>query len=299
MGGNWSGSAAREDPVEVEISQLLAGDKDAVANYLKDLSELGYAVIRLNEESENLLREYENMSREFFELDMKTKEEFRGKEKDPLLAEIGPRPNIGYIHTKPKEYLKLRGTDPIESVPEKPDGFRDSFKRTAEFFATLGDKCLLYVGTCPTSDGKNYMKDDVLKSARSLSLDGSSISSIRYFKQTDGPEAASVNVPDEYGNTNAEGDEGLRLGIHADTGLLTFIRCACVPGLQIENRVTKEYFTAEEKFEPEKHLFCISGRKLHMMSAGDEKIFIPTLHRVLFDPTVERNSLLYFMDFRK
>jgi len=289
---------AREDPVVVEVAGLLAKEDEQVQNFLKDLHDLGYAVIRLDQSSENLLREYEQVAHEFFELDQKTKEQFAGREKDPLLAEIGPRPNIGYIKTKPKEYLKLRGSDPVEGIPDQPAAFRDSFKRTSDFFAKLGDQCLEYVGNCPTPSGKNYMTEQVLTSARSLALEGSSISSIRYFKQEDKPEAASVNVPDEYGNTNADGAEGLRLGIHADTGLLTFIRSACVPGLQIENRATKTYFTAEEKFESEKYIFCITGRKLDMMAAG-EKLFIPTLHRVLFDRSVERNSLLYFMDFKK
>jgi isopenicillin N synthase-like dioxygenase len=301
MGNWWSGDTVpREDPNVIDVQHLLSKDPTAIKSFLTDLRQLGYSVIRLDAQSEDLLRQFETCAQQFFELDQKTKDEFVGKEKDPLLAEIGPRPNIGYIKTRPKEYLKIRGSDPIELVPSEPPGFRDVFKKTSDFLADLGDHCLEYCGTCLTPSGAPYMTEAVLKSARDLALDGSSVSTIRYFKQVEKPEPANVNVPDEYGNVNAEkeGDEGLRLGIHADTGLLTFIRAARTPGLQIENRVTKEYFTAEKKFESEKHIFCITGRKLDMMAA-DEKIFIPTLHRVLFDPSVERYSLLYFMDFRK
>lgn len=303
--GLWPSVQERENDRVVSVldeQSILHGDAKTVEMLVRDLKDLGYAVIKLQEQSKSALKIYESSCEDFFKLDEVEKLKYSGKHQDKLLDEIGPKPNIGYIRTKGKEYIKLRGSD-IEAldnyVPQNPPNFKENFKSASALLSDIADACLLHVGSFQLSaEGNTYIKPDVLSSARSLARDGSSVSSIRYFQQkSDAVVDLQLETKAPLDEEN-EAEDGLRLKEHADTGLLTLIRCARIPGLQIEDRSSGEYFTVDSKYEPESHLFCIVGRKLQLVAAT-EKVFQPTLHRVMFDPLKERFSLLYFMDFRK
>jgi len=308
MGLGSSSSATVSEPksssrlaVPLDELKFLDGDTQSHDQFIQDLRELGYSVFRLSEETENQLRNYEEDCKSFFELDKQEKEFWRAKPEDALLESMGRRPNMGYIATHPKEYLKLRNSDGEAVIPPS---LRGVFKDAQGKLQRLGDSCMVVIGSYKVNDQQgSFMTDEILTSARSLVEDGASVSSIHYFtseQQKNNTAAAALASGDPEYESKVAGDltDGERLGIHQDTGILTFIRSAKQPGLQILDRNSGDYFTSEEKFEPEKHLFCIMGQKIQLL-AKQEKIFEATYHRVLFDPTVERFSLLYFMDFKK
>jgi len=87
-------------------------------------------------------------------------------------------------------------------------------------------------------------------------------------------------------------------GIHTDTGLLTCITCAKVPGLQVLDRESGKFLAVETMVQPGKDLFMIMGRKMQVLcqQGSDQSVFIPTVHRVVLPPDTERSSLLYFQD---
>jgi len=84
---------------------------------------------------------------------------------------------------------------------------------------------------------------------------------------------------------------------HTDTGILTFILCSDVPGLQVENRETKEWIPVETLNIPKIDLFCIMGRKMEIFAAANkDPIYHATVHRVGLPYNTERHSILFFAD---
>jgi len=132
------------------------------------------------------------------------------------------------------------------------------------------------------TSGKTYINDEVYDIAMQKSNDRSSLSLIHYIKQqvTDGV-TEDTHEPSK---------------THTDTGVLTLIVCASVPGLQVQDRVTEDFLEVEKLVEPREHIFCILGRKTEIFGQTTPAIFTPTVHRVCLPFGVERYSLLFFMD---
>jgi len=62
--------------------------------------------------------------------------------------------------------------------------------------------------------------------------------------------------------------------------------CSEVPGLQVENRETKEWIPVETLYTPKNDLFCIMGRKMEIFAAANKGL----------PYNKERYSILFFAD---
>jgi len=87
---------------------------------------------------------------------------------------------------------------------------------------------------------------------------------------------------------------------HTDTGIMTFIICAEVPGLQVWDTLNDEWLEVEKICNPKSDLFVIAGRKLPLFyqKGAQESPFKATRHRVALPLNTGRTSLLYFLDVK-
>jgi len=136
-------------------------------------------------------------------------------------------------------------------------------------------------------------------------LSKSSLSYIHYFPMTESSADDSQNNSnwEEYKDEKGkEKDKWIEDGFtypsktHTDTGILTLIICAEVPGLQVWDSVNKKWLEVEKLVTPREDLFVIMGRKCELFSTVKESPFKATTHRVALPLNTERNSLLYFVD---
>ena len=93
--------------------------------------------------------------------------------------------------------------------------------------------------------------------------------------------------------------EAIALDKHNDTGLMTFIICSDVNGLEMLDRGTDKYFHCEPHYYDKNkcHMFIIAGRKMEIFSFKKE--IKATWHRVTIPVEQERMTLLYFMEITK
>jgi len=120
----------------------------------------------------------------------------------------------------------------------------------------------------------------------------SSISVIHYFSR--GPPGQRPPAP---GYEDDEDGMNIPSKSHQDTGILTFILCSDVPGLQVENRSNGSWIPVETLNTPKKDLFCIMGRKIEIFaSTNKDTLYKATVHRVGLPYNTERYSILFFAD---
>eukprot|EP01119_Soliformovum_irregulare_P023477 TRINITY_DN8196_c0_g1_i2.p1 TRINITY_DN8196_c0_g1~~TRINITY_DN8196_c0_g1_i2.p1 ORF type:complete len:175 (-),score=35.49 TRINITY_DN8196_c0_g1_i2:26-550(-) len=158
------------------------------------------------------------------------------------------------------------------------------------------------------ANGTPFMKPELYASVKGQ-LSRSSLSLIRYF-----PVGEVDATPDDQKNNSnadeyveeADAEKDLVKDVaytypsktHTDTGILTLIICADVPGLQVWDIQSNRWIEVEKVFNPHTDMFVIMGRKMQFFSAQESSIFKATTHRVALPLNTERTSLLYFVDVR-
>jgi len=150
------------------------------------------------------------------------------------------------------------------------------------------------LGTDTDEDGQQVMKPELLAAVRKRTKDRSSVSVIHYFPR----EPPGANEKTTNYDRNTEAGEALNVPSkeHTDTGILTFILCSRVPGLQVQNKENEEWLPVETLNTPECDLFCILGDKMPILSVSKEPKYKSTVHRVLLPYGIERYSILFFVD---
>jgi len=264
---------------------------DKVALFRKWMIEEGFVVITLDDEIQPVVTDYIKYSREFFAEDIEYKKGFKGqpKYKDELDMYKERQVNKGFLVLDHKEFLKLSLTDPTQKMPDRPEQLGGTFKVLCENWEGMMKKFLkIMLDTTEPETGKPYSKD--YSAIMEFVGMGSSVSIIDYH-------AIPKNEAKYASSDKATDDNHFPSATHFDTGLLTFIMCSSVPALQIQDRVTKEWFMPEKICTPGRDAFLIIGTKLKLLSSnGASKFIPPTLHRVCLPYETQRNSLLYFMD---
>ena len=126
----------------------------------------------------------------------------------------------------------------------------------------------------------------------------SSISAISYYAVSEQTEKRDKDIQ-EYENTkieeNIKEEQHSPSATHTDTGILTMILNSDVPGLQVKPNNSQEFVEVEKINNPWTDMYLILGRKLEFF-AKEEKLFTPTVHRVIIPKNQKRYSLIYFCD---
>lgn len=253
--------------------------------FISNLHKEGFVIFELDDENlTNAIENYFSEGREFFS------QSFEEKDKLETLEETGTvmrKANRGYVHVKDragehvKEFLKLSLRDPDSAFPTTPESLKETFHDLFARLNRVAKKSLEVVANFQVEKGKQtYMSPQVYDHLVKHVDEKSSISLIRYFPR------------DEACIPSAE---------HVDTGLLTFISCATVPGLQVKDRASGEWIEVEKMVTPLQDMFVIIGKKVQLLAAvnTDKPYFSATEHRVALPAHTERNSLLFFLDVKQ
>jgi len=165
--------------------------------------------------------------------------------------------NEGYLLVEGvKEYLKLRRDQLNQNIfPDRPD-FEKEFNNCFDQLYDLVTDCFKILATTTLPDGSPFIKEELTKAVSEKMRQRSSISVIHYFPRPKPTEeiSSTPSIYDEEGMNNPS-------KIHTDTGILTFILCSDVPGLQIENRQKKDFIPIETLNTPKRDLFLYIRKK--------------------------------------
>jgi len=180
-----------------------------------------------------------------------------------------------------------------DDVPQYPDDFKDKFIKFWEDINVLSDRCFDLISLSKDDKGDQYMDDGIIKVVKNNYKRKSSISMIHYY-----PRPPPDERDESLQTKGADDEDGFNVPsrVHTDTGLLTLISCAEVPGLQVENRENGEFIEVEKLFDPRRDIFVIIGRKMTFFAKNEPSCFKPTVHRVMLPYNIERYSMLYFVD---
>mmetsp|Transcript_19708 Transcript_19708/g.27193 ORF Transcript_19708/g.27193 Transcript_19708/m.27193 type:complete len:351 (+) Transcript_19708:117-1169(+) len=257
----------------VESGDILCGN----------FAEHGFAVLRDTDEGVNLVTECRQQVSNFFDLPVEEKSKSEVFREDVTGKR---RVNRGYIPQHQKEFFKMRLQEPQENFPGEIPDLYPAFHKAVNHMNDIVEAALSKLAPGPqigrsAKEGR-WISEETLERTSSFRAGGSSLSVIRYFdmSQVD-PKKEVEHVPCES---------------HYDTGILTLIRLSEVPGLQVENRHTKEWIPIEKVGRPG-DLALIMGRKINILCEKGVPLQ-PTLHRVQISSTVQRHSILYFFDLQ-
>eukprot|EP01113_Clastostelium_recurvatum_P033590 TRINITY_DN4458_c0_g1_i1.p1 TRINITY_DN4458_c0_g1~~TRINITY_DN4458_c0_g1_i1.p1 ORF type:complete len:153 (+),score=8.94 TRINITY_DN4458_c0_g1_i1:224-682(+) len=152
-----------------------------------------------------------------------------------------------------------------------------------------------------------------MESIKSCTSEMSSLSLIHYYVPTSMTTSSSP-APSSPPHTDTCIQRAREVcDSHTDTGILTFIVCSRVPGLEIWDSHHNVWLNVERdiiKYKEENDLaldhhhhrhiiMCIMGEKIGMFTGASADQLRPTRHRVVVDHSISRTSLLYFMDTAK
>jgi len=281
-------------PETIKEQDLFDGNEDAINKFRNNFRNLGFVVLEMNDDFNALTAKYKQICGSFFEShNFNQKMKFEAEEKDELFKDLGRKPNIGYILTKnKKEYLKFKRGSDISSFPN--DDIHETFKLLFDRWKKTVDTT---IHTVLSETAKNERSNKIECLTEEKERDSivkfagkhGSISVIHYFNKLN-----EINSDDDkIWNRTTD----IPLGKHHDTGLMTFILCSDVKGLQILDRKTQEYFHCEPLFESDKHCFVIPGRKMELFSW--KKPIKPCWHQVKVDLKDSRYSTLFFVEIQK
>eukprot|EP01121_Diplochlamys_sp_Union-15-3_P000510 TRINITY_DN10446_c0_g1_i2.p1 TRINITY_DN10446_c0_g1~~TRINITY_DN10446_c0_g1_i2.p1 ORF type:complete len:301 (-),score=63.63 TRINITY_DN10446_c0_g1_i2:17-850(-) len=269
-------------PPALQADDILSLDpSSAHSKFVECMRDKGFAILTLNPKMKNAVDNYFKDAEDFFSLPLEEKKKFNS------LDELQRQINKNYVHVSgSKEFMKLQKNEDTNIYPTNPHTFKKSFDSVFEHLETLSKRCFTLIAKYTSAETKHspFINDDVYKIIMKKMEERSSVSTIHYFpvKKSD----SSTEINNEPSKT------------HTDTGILTLIMCASVPGLQVQDRSKDEntFIEVEKLVKPREHIFCIIGRKTELMSNVKPSVFTPTTHRVLLPFGVERYSLLFFMD---
>jgi isopenicillin N synthase-like dioxygenase len=267
---------SRALPAPILISDILSSDKKKGTTELCDaMMRHGFVVLRDDDEGVNKIRDCRAQVSQFFD---SPKEE---KLKHEVFVESVAgkrRVNRGYIPQDQKEFFKMRLIDGEEAFPAQKGLFR-SFSAAMNHMHDVA-RCSFEKLALGPGDGQRWVTDDTLENTGPFRERGSSLSVIRYFDMSQ----------------KREEEEHVPCDAHYDTGILTMILLSEVPGLQVENRETKEWIPIEKVGRPG-DFALIMGRKIDLL-AKKEVGLQPTYHRVQIPSNVVRHSILFFYDLQ-
>jgi len=220
---------------------------------------------------------------------------------DELFKELGRKPNIGYVLTpQKKEYLKFKEKTNRSMFPSNT--IYEHFQTLFTTWREIGEKaietlCTEVVVDPKTKQSATLIEADELENLKKFGRLHSSISLIRYFSKLaeagDVEAEAKLSEDEKLCNRTVE----IPLGKHVDTGVITLILSSDVPGLQMLDRRSNQYFFCEKAFPDPKYMFVIAGRKMEMFSW--KKKIHPTWHFVQVPTDTVRYSTMYFMEIQK
>jgi len=294
--GSWF-SFGPVAPPAIKLGELLQQKTDAVEQFRDNYRRLGFAVVEVNDEFVNLCAKYRNTCDEWFKShNFNEKQKFENKPKDELFAELGRKPNEGYVLTAhKKEYLKFKAGSDRELFPT--DEIYDQCQVLIKQWRVMAEACLDTILLEKALDEKTKEEDSIvteeeLENIKKFGEIHASVSQIHYFKERT-IEEEKMTEDEKISNRTIE----MPLGEHVDTGVITLIMCSDISGLEMLDRRSNQYFKCENMYEAGKHMFIIAGRKLELFSS--KKQIMSTWHRVKIDIKTERYSLLYFWEIQK
>jgi len=291
---------------KIDLQSALSGECDlTIAQQFRDFN---FVVLQPDEKTREIVKEYYAAGRTFFELP--TQQKFNLVRVQDDLTNAVRKKNEGYLLVEGvKEYLKLRIVDDISVFPTTPEHFHQSFEAVFHLFESILHVCFRSVAThVNQSTGKPFLSPEIFESVMKHAQRKSSVSLIHYWAKTN----EEIHKEKAQANSNEGGiyrgslavdaindtdfvDTHFPSDTHTDTGLLTLIPCAQVPGLQIFDEQRKVWLEVEKMFEPG-DIFVIVGRKTTFFAQEQPPYFSPTIHRVALPANSERDSLLYFFD---
>jgi len=297
--GTWFSSAPVAPPA-IKIGDLLKQKSDALDQFRDDYRKLGFAVIEANDEFVNLCTKYRNTCDQWFKSKtFREKQQFESKPKDELFAELGRRPNEGYVLTQhKKEYLKFKAGSDRDLFPTEE--IYDQCQVLIKQWRVMAESCLDVILLEPCVDEKTkedttLVSEEDVENIKKFGEIHASVSLIHYFKQLRGENEQDKKLTEEEEIANRTIE--VPLGEHVDTGVITLILCSDISGLEMLDRRSNQYFKCENMYDAGKHMFVIAGRKLELFSTN--KPIESTWHQVKIDVNTERYSLLYFWEIQK
>eukprot|EP01083_Nonionella_stella_P195534 720231_1 len=306
-------------PIPVKEIDLFSKDENAIKQFRSDFRNLGFAVLEMDESFWECAREYRTLSSNWlYNNSIQHKLKYESVAKDELFAELGRKPNIGYILTEyKKEYLKYKNTSNEDTFPSKQ--IYNSFKKLFSKWNNAAMTCMDTILSEPIKKNpnkkQNYVEEKDEKNDDEIYANGmepltskidrdnirkfgaihSSLSLIHYFSRRCAKEDEEKLATRDEKLTNRTVE--VPLDVHVDTGVITMVSCSDVCGLEMLDRKTNKYFKPEEIFDPNKHVFCHAGRKMELFSW--KNAIKPTWHAVRIPLSTNRLCLLYFMEIQK
>ena len=210
--------------------------------------------------------------------------------------------------------------DPPECYPTEVEGLQPAYSSAMNHMHDIVHSALYKLSLGSTevfaeSDEK-WISPDFLETAKDFLIGGSSLSVIRYYNMMNIPPESVVDEKEKdssYDDSNAgdgmapksiedeigesAGASHVPCGEHYDTGIFTLILLSETPGLQVENRETKEWIPIE-KVGQTGDFALIMGRKIDLLKSHKNLPLTPTFHRVEKSNDVERQSILFFYDLQ-
>jgi isopenicillin N synthase-like dioxygenase len=300
MGSGQSATAV--DPnqpiARVDVARLLADDADVKPLFLENMLQRGFCVLSLDPQSTEAINGYVDAGQKFFNQDQEKKSQLA--KTDDILG----KKNEGYLLVDGiKEFLKLKSGD---KVPDHPEDLQEKFDNVFKMFNAISRRCftILAQHQSQRTGNKPYISEELTKTVLEKADARSSVSFIHYFAR-DPPSERTMDgvLPVHYD----ENGQNIPSKVHTDTGVMTFILCNDVPGLQVENRLLgmkgdeeevdpSTFIDVEKICKARLEMFCIMGRKIELFAQQQPPAFKATMHRVALPYKTERHSLLYFMD---
>lgn len=271
-------------------------EPDTARTFAEKMLSERFAVLALSDEQAAVVRQLRDAADRFFAMpaDEKNRSVAPPRFANGEIAELtAVKDNKGFIFVDTiKEYLKITGDD--GNFPSAD--YERAHRAAYALFARMASDCLRAMAQYKI-DGRSMWQPAVLESVLKFAPARSAVSVIHYFARE--PESARSS----YGDTAIE---FFPSPPHVDTGVLTLIVCADVPGLQIADATTGEYIRAEEIMGASgaaygTRVFVIQGRKAsifsdHALASESGRQYTATLHRVALPARCERTSLLFYMD---
>eukprot|EP01084_Bolivina_argentea_P221478 375109_1 len=290
-----------ELPSAIKEISLMNNNEDAIKQFRDNYRRLGFAVIEMDNDFNANSKFYRSICSKWFkENTFEDKKQYSTKFSNELCKELRTKRHSGYILTEnEKEYLRFKKTTDSLLFPTKQ--IHDEYHKLFNRWNIFTNKCIdvVFDETTNVFDNKSQTyniesllnqqeKDELIQRNKKYS----SISVIHYFSEND-EEKKDIDEKQIGKRVNE-----VALDAHQDTGVMTFILCSDVVGLNVLNRKTNEYIAIEQHYNSNNCCFVIAGRKMEHIFSW-KKIISATWHSVKIPVDQERLSLLYFLEIQK
>ena len=300
-------------PTAIKEDDLMKNKVESIQEFRKNYRNLGFVVVEMKDDFNSSAKLYRSLCSEWFgNNSLNEKSKFSTKYEDSESKEFGIKPHIGYILTPSvKEYIRLKKNTDKSLFPSIE--IYNLYHKLFDRWNTFTNKCIdiVFDEIVNVFDNKTqkYNLEPILNKQEKQeiverNLNYSSLSVIHYFdnicaKQKNKNESELESKDDEdFNDKYNQRTKEIPLDKHQDTGVMTFILCSDVCGLQIFDRKTNKYIDVENYYDSNQCMFVISGRKMEHIFSW-KKIIPATWHYVKIPVEKERFSLLYFLEIQK